>query len=129
LIARTHYLRGVERPLAEVAMSNSVHGDRTDFGGYVTTFDSVARRTPAELERILRFAPGSLASGYSIYALVDPIGLDDFEWKDQTAYSDGWHFDPGINEYVQRRDELRALWGKAYAYDEARTDAKLTEIE
>jgi hypothetical protein len=109
-------------------MSYQSLGARETLGGYVTTLASITRRSPMQLEQVLGFAPGSLAAGYVVYALSDPIGFSDFEWKDQTAYSDGWHFDPSIGEYVQRQDELRAHWGKHKNYDESATDAKLREI-
>lgn len=109
-------------------MSYSTFGSRESLGGYVTTLASVQRRSAAQLEKALGFAPGSLAAGYVVYALSDHVGPADFEWKDQTAYSEGWHFDPRISEYVQRQDELRAHWGKHHSYDEAATDAKLREI-
>jgi hypothetical protein len=109
-------------------MSHLSLGPRESLAGYVTTFGSIARRSSAQLDQALGFAPGSLAAGYVVYALTDPIGPADFEWKDQTAYSDGWHFDRNIGEYVQRKDELRAHWGKQTSYDESATDAKLREI-
>jgi hypothetical protein len=109
-------------------MSGRTFGARETLGGYVTTLDSVARRGSVELARALGFAPGALMGGYVVYALADPVALPDFEWKDRTSYSDGWHFDPRIGEYVQRQDELRAHWGKRSGYDESATDARLREI-
>lgn len=109
-------------------MSERILGVREEFSGYVTTLASIQRRNAVQLEAALGFAPGSLAAGYVVYALADPVGAADFEWKDQTTYSDGWHFDPTIGEYVQRQDELRAHWGKRNDYSERATDAKLHEI-
>jgi hypothetical protein len=103
-------------------------GEREKFRGYVTTLSSVTGRRTSQLEQALGFAPGSLSAGYFVYALAEPIGSADFEWKDRTTYSDGWHYDPTIGEYVQRQDELRAHWGKVHNYNEPATDAKLGEI-
>jgi len=63
-----------------------------------------------------------------IYALVAPVAIGEFEWKDRTRYSDGWHYDPSINEYVQRRDELRAHLGRLNSWDEAATDRQLDQF-
>jgi hypothetical protein len=109
-------------------MSNTIPGPRPSLRGYVTTLASVLRRGPAQLELTLGFAPGSLKSGYLVYALDEPVRHTDFEWKDQTAYSDGWHFDPGINEYAQRQDELRAHLGKRNNYQEVATDKAIRQI-
>ena len=104
------------------------YGLLEQFAGYVTTMSSIAGKTAGELERALGLGSPSLASGFYVYALAESVGMDDFEWKDRTAYSDGWHFDPIIGEFVQRRDELRAHWGKVNQYDEAKTDAKLADL-
>jgi hypothetical protein len=112
--------------------------DREILKGYVTTLSSVTGRSETELEERLGFNRGSLGGGYYIYALAAPVSLTDFEWKDQTAYSDGWHFDPSITPFkaqgdatvygVQRQDELRAHLGKIHDYDEAATDRAIDDI-
>ena len=96
--------------------------------GYVTTFRSIWAQNSVQLEKSLGFAPGALASGYLVYALDEPIELKDFEWKDQTTYSDGWHLDRTIGEYVQRADELR--WGvhKRNHFVEPATENELRTI-
>ncbi len=109
-------------------MTGASLGARESFSGYVTTLASVVRRSRTQLEQALGFAPGALTAGFVVYALDDPVGFADFEWKDQTTYSDGWHYDPSIGEYVQRQDELRAHWGKRNNYDEHATDARLQQI-
>jgi hypothetical protein len=106
--------------------------------GYVTTLAAIQGRSPADVEQRLGFGPGSLKSGYDIYALVAPVLLKEFEWKDQTAYSDGWHFDASVKPFndrgdptvygVQRRDELRAHLGKLHNYNEAAVDRALDAI-
>jgi hypothetical protein len=106
--------------------------------GYVTTLASIQGRSRVDIEQRLGFGPGSLAPGYGIYALEGPVLLREFEWKDQTAYTDGWHFDPSVrpfNEWgdptvygVQRRDELRAHLGKVHNYNEAAVDKALDAI-
>jgi hypothetical protein len=106
-------------------MTRRVLGPHEKLAGYVTTMASIVGRTAPELERSLGFGDGSLADGFLVYALDDPVAVDDFEWKDRTTYSDGWHYDWTIDEYVQRRDELRAHLGKQHDYDEAKTDAEL----
>jgi hypothetical protein len=93
--------------------------------GYVTTHRSVAGRSHAELANVLGLAPGALNNGYRVYQLDDYVGPGDFEWKDRTRYSDGWHFDRAIAEYVQRADELRAHLGKRHAYNESVVDHEL----
>jgi hypothetical protein len=118
----------MEHRKREASMSERRFGTREEFSGYVTTLASIQRRSTAQLEQALGFVAGSLAAGYVVYALADPVGIGDFEWKDQTTYSDGWHFDPVIGEYVQRHDELRAHWGKRNQYSEPATDVKLQEI-
>lgn len=93
--------------------------------GYVTTYAAIAGSSLRDLEQRLGFQPGALADGYCIYALTSPVAADEFDWKDRTRYSDGWHYDPSIDEYVQRRDELRAHLGKSNSWDEAATDRQL----
>jgi hypothetical protein len=96
--------------------------------GYVTTHDSIAGRSARDLEQALGFQIGSLNAGYHVYELSGAVALGEFEWKDRTSYSDGWHFDPTIQEYVQRPDELRAHLGKANGWDEAATDRKIEQF-
>lgn len=94
--------------------------------GYVTTYSAVASTSGAtDLEEVLGFGPGALWFGYALYELAAPVTIGDFEWMDQTAYSGGWHFDASINEYVQRRDELRADFGKQTGWSERASDRKL----
>jgi hypothetical protein len=109
-------------------MSKKALAAREELRGYVTTLASITGKTAPDVERSLGFAPGALAAGFVVYALADEIALRDFEWKDQTTYSGGWHYDRTIDEYVQRQDELRAHFGKLNNYDEAATDAKLLEL-
>jgi hypothetical protein len=104
---------------------NNTLGFHEDFGGYVTTLASITGKTASEIELSLGFGTGALASGYYVFALADHVDLGDFDWKDRTTYSDGWHFDASIDEYVQRQDELRAHLGKLNAYDETATDAQI----
>ena len=95
------------------------------FRGYVTTYRCVAGKNAADLERALGFGAGSLGAGYALYQLCEQINLEDFEWKDRTAYSAGWHYDPSIQEYVQRSDELRAQLGRESSWSESATDLKI----
>ena len=101
---------------------------RKRLDGYVTTFRSVSGRSSAQLEQALGFAPGALTSGYLVYALAEPVGPKDFEWKDQTTYSDGWHLDRTIGEYVQRTDELRWSLHKRNNFAEPATENELRTI-
>ena len=103
-------------------MADRSYGTREQRNGYVTTMESIAGKNSRDLERSLGYAASSLATGFYVYALLDVVGIADFEWKDQTVYSGGWHWDPTISEYVQRGDELRAQLGKLNQYDEAKTD-------
>lgn len=98
------------------------------FRGYVTTLRSIAGKGGRELEGLLGFNSGALDGGFYLFALDAPIGIGDFEWKDRTMYSDGWHFDRTIGEYVQRQDELRAHLGKLHSYNERRVDDKIDEV-
>ena len=97
--------------------------------GYVTTHKALAGRTHAALEDILGFAPGTLSTGFRLYQLAEPVGPNDFSWKDRTRYSDGWHFDSSIGEYVQRGDELRAHLGRRLNYDDAVVDRELAAFQ
>jgi len=104
--------------------------------GYVTTFQSVTGKAPAELEQVLGFSPGTLRGGYDTFALFDPVSINEFDWRDRTRYSGGWHSDPTVKFgsdpstvwLVQRRDELRAALGKLNNYDERATDAAIFRI-
>jgi hypothetical protein len=86
------------------------------YKGYVTTLGSVSGKGDAELERTLGFNAGSLKAGFDIYRLLDPVAINEFDWRDRTRYSAGWHIDPtipfgsnpNVRWAVQRRDELRA---------------------
>jgi hypothetical protein len=109
-------------------MTHRQLGPQERFPGYVTTLASISGRTADQLELALGLGAGSLAAGFYVFALAEPVGLGDFEWKDRTTYSDGWHFDSSIGEYVQRRDELRAHLGKLHSYNEASTDRKIREL-
>lgn len=100
-----------------------------EFSGYVTTFSTIAGRTHEQLEALLGFSVGTLSSGMKVYQLRDAVGPNDFVWKDRTCYSDGWHFDPSVGEYVQRADELRAHLGKQLDYNEAAVDAELAAFQ
>ncbi len=97
--------------------------------GYVTTYSAVAGRSHAQLEEVLGFASGTLSNGFRVYQLSEPIVPTDFVWKDRTRYSDGWHLDPSIGEYVQRVDELRAHLGKNLGYDEGLVDRELASFQ
>jgi hypothetical protein len=110
-------------------MSSSVQAQPVAFmKGYVTTYAAIAGKSASELEQSLGFHPGALTSGYLVYALSSPVAVGEFEWKDRTKYSDGWHYDLSINEYVQRRDELRAHLGKSNNWDEVATDLQLARF-
>ena len=100
----------------------------TKLKGYVTIFSAVTGQSHGELERRLGFGAGRLSNGYRAFQLSEPIGPDDFEWKDRTRYSGGWHYDPSIGEYVQRTDELRAHLGKKYGYDEKVVDRRIQDF-
>lgn len=97
--------------------------------GYVTTYRAVAGRNHADLEKALGLASGDLSNGYRVYQLADPVGPNDFEWKDRTRYSDGWRADRRIGYYVRRTDELRADLGKKHGYDDAVVDKKLADFQ
>ncbi|MEP6766369.1 MAG: hypothetical protein ABJB66_18800 [Gemmatimonadaceae bacterium] len=84
------------------------HKALKQLGGYVTTYKSVAHRGESVLEQTLGFNFGALRKGYSVYELKSRIELPDFSWKDRTVYSDGWHWDSSIDEFVRREDEFRA---------------------
>ena len=93
--------------------------------GYVTTYRSVANKTAAELEKSLGFGSGALCAGYLLYQLSELVQVNEFEWKDKTCYSEGWHYDQTINEFVQRQDELRANFAAKNDWNEAVVDGKL----
>ncbi len=90
--------------------------------GYVTTFSAIAGKSSSELERLLGFNSGALAQGYELYELMAPVAPGEFEWADQTTYSDGWHFDRSSNEYVQRRDQRRWHFYRQSNWDAAAAD-------
>ena len=94
--------------------------------GYVTTWSAIAGKGAEALEEALGFAPASLSAGFAVYTLLEPVRAEEFEWKDRTAYSNGWHYDASIAEYVQRRDELRAHFGRRTGWDEVASDEQLT---
>ncbi len=106
------------------------------FKGYVTVLAAVEHKSKTELERALGFNTNALRQGYRLYALMGLVGLNEFEWKDRTRYSDGWHADPTIKLSstedlvwsVQRQDELRAALGKQHGYDEKATDRAISDI-
>ena len=106
------------------------------YKGYVTTLGSVSGKSDAELASALGFNAGSLRAGYEIYRLVDPVFINEFDWRDRTRYSAGWHIDPtirfgsspNVQWGVQRRDELRAALGKQYNYNERLTDLAIERI-
>jgi hypothetical protein len=106
-------------------MSRSPYDRFVFLRGYVTTYAAVAGRSSTVLERALGLGPGSLRAGYAVYELSAYVYSKEFEWKDRTMFSDGWHEDPSINEYVQRFDELRAHYGKRNNWSETATDAQL----
>jgi hypothetical protein len=99
-------------------------GSTRSFKGYVTILAAVRGKRPREIEQALGFSPGMLSDGYFIYELISPVTAADFEWKDRTKYSDGWHFDRSIEEYVQRSDQLRFQLWKRSGWDE-----KVSEVE
>jgi len=109
-------------------MKSRVLGVNEQLRGYVTTIASIRGKSAAELEESLGFGSGALASGFYVFALADLVAVADFEWKDRTTYSDGWHFDLSFGEYVQRSDEFRADLGKRNSYSETKTDAKILEF-
>ena len=104
--------------------------------GYVTTLGSIAGKSTLDLEKALGFNAGALKAGYTVYALVSFVTINEFDWRDRTRYSDGWHADPTIRFgsnpgtvwSVQRRDELRAALGKQNNYDESATDLAIERI-
>jgi hypothetical protein len=96
--------------------------------GYVTIYKAVTGLGHAELEHVLGFDPGTLGNGYRVYQLAEFVGPNDFEWKDRTKYSGGWHFDFSTGEFVQRFDELRAHLGKTNEYNEVVVDKKLEQF-
>ena len=106
------------------------------YKGYVTTLGSVSGKGDAELERTLGFNAGSLKAGFDTYRLLDPVAINEFDWRDRTRYSAGWHidptirfgFNPNVRWAVQRRDELRAALGKQYNYNEKVTDLAIERI-
>jgi hypothetical protein len=95
------------------------------FRGYVTMLQSLLNKPTDKLENILGFGAGTLELGYYVYQLVGEVTLADFDWKDRTTYSDGWHFDSWVGEYVQRQDELRAHLGSKLRYNEQAVDSRL----
>lgn len=96
--------------------------------GYVTSLASISGKNARELEQALGFGVGYLAAGFLVYELAAPAELGDFRWADRTAYSDGWHYDPTIGEYVPRDAELRAHFGKITNYDDAAADAHIKRV-
>lgn len=104
--------------------------------GYVTRFSAIKNLTVAKLEAALGFSPRALANGYAIYGLAARVGIDDFIWRDRTAFSGGWHADPSImlieNDpniwSVQRIDELRASLLRRFNYVEAHVDTELQRM-
>ena len=104
--------------------------------GYVTNFASIAGKHSGELEQALGFSPGAFRHRYSVFSLAAPVSMNEFDWRDRTRYSGGWHADPTIKFgsdpravwLVQRRDELRAALGKLHNYDEQGTDAAIEKI-
>lgn len=105
-------------------------------GGYVTQWSALKYLSITKLEAALGFNPGALKYGYAVYGLADKVGIDDFEWRDRTRYSGGWHADrtiefgtAGLVWSVQRIDELRAALGKKLNYSESAVDEELKKIK
>lgn len=106
------------------------------FKGYVTQLSFVQDKSAAYLEAALGYNRGALASGYKVFALQNVVRSDEFEWKDRTRYSDGWHADPSIrlgqNEKtvwsVQRADELRYALYKRHGYNERAASQEMDSI-
>jgi hypothetical protein len=65
-------------------------------GGYVTQWSALKHLSILALENALGFGPGALNDGYAVYGLADRVDVGDFEWRDRTRYSGGWHADPTI---------------------------------
>ena len=54
-------------------MTRRTLGPHEKLAGYVTTMASIVGRTGPELERSLGFGDGSLADGFLVYALEEPV--------------------------------------------------------
>ena len=125
------------REIGKRAMSAATSWQKyASLGGYVTQWSSLHSLGVRALEQALGFNSGALAVGYAVYGLADRVGPDDFDWRDRTRYSGGWHADPTIKWgsedvvwSVQRIDELRAALGKRLNYDEARVDQNIAEMK
>jgi hypothetical protein len=104
--------------------------------GYVTTVESIRGRTNFELEQALGFGEGTLAPGFDVYRLVEPVYKGDFVWRDKTRYSAGWHADPSVKFgpdssvvwCVQRQDELRWALAKRHNFDDHAIDVEVQTI-
>jgi hypothetical protein len=75
--------------------------------GCVTVWSAIAGKSPEMIERVLGYNHFTLRGGFRVYRLAEMVAPNDFEWLDTTRHSAGWHYDPEINEYVQRQDEQR----------------------
>lgn len=58
--------------------------------GNVLQAIAVIGKAPSTLERTIGFHAGRLARGYSLWALDDTIGPDDFEWGRTTRFPGNW---------------------------------------
>jgi hypothetical protein len=89
----------------------------------VTTWWAIAGKSADHLEDVLGFGRRTLADGYRVYRLAEPVELGDFQWLDTTRYSGGWELDPTINEFVQRADALRWTLYKKSGFNAKEADA------
>ena len=62
-------------------------------GGYFTCARAIRARTPQEMEAILGFAPGSFASGVSVWKLIQLPAPDQFDLRGYTQLPGGEPFD------------------------------------
>ena len=77
--------------------------------GYVTPLISLINRSPGELERLLGFAPGRLASGWALYLLVEGVSFAEFAHQGTTRYSQGWAYDRDATEQLRKIGMIDAV--------------------
>ena len=74
--------------------------------GYVTRLDGLCGKSSSELERLLGYTPGSLAPGYMLGLLAEPVLPGQFEIRGYTHLTDGKPKGATLNVHQMRDARL-----------------------
>lgn len=101
--------------------------------GYVCILMSLCGKRPADLERLLGYAPGALTKGYKLGLLDETVGVDDFEFRAYTNAPDGVHTGSKDNAHERLKKSYsshpidQAQWKKLREQGAARLNRKGAE--